>query len=188
MLPRLSDADWEKQNVWQRKLACMDNFDGLTTGIVSAIMQLAPRTVSKLFDGEKLNGYRTPVTEDAPGNGDRRISVIDLINFLKKHDLPYKEYERKEVYLGDQDPPEDLRKVCFGENGLPENLDEILHCRDTMELVGAIQEYAVPIIAIESNKKNLIDIIKNGCKKNGYLVPDIRIYSANGDGDEAKSE
>jgi len=54
----------------------------LTTGDVSRICNVAPRTVSKWFDSGQLKGYRIP------GSKDRRIPVSELIRFMKIHNIP----------------------------------------------------------------------------------------------------
>jgi excisionase family DNA binding protein len=56
--------------------------DVLTTGEVAKICNVAPRTVSKWFDGGQLKGYRIP------GSKDRRIPVAQLIQFMKDHNIP----------------------------------------------------------------------------------------------------
>jgi len=56
--------------------------DVLTTGEVSKICNVAPRTVSKWFDSGTLKGYRIP------GSKDRRIPVAELIKFMKLHGIP----------------------------------------------------------------------------------------------------
>jgi len=54
----------------------------LTTGDVSRICNVAPRTVSKWFDSGQLKGYRIP------GSKDRRIPVSELARFMKVHNMP----------------------------------------------------------------------------------------------------
>ncbi len=54
----------------------------LTTGDVSKICNVAPRTVSKWFDSGQLKGYRIP------GSKDRRIPVSELARFMKVHNMP----------------------------------------------------------------------------------------------------
>lgn len=56
--------------------------DVLTTGEVSKICSVAPRTVSKWFDSGALHGYRIP------GSKDRRIPLNQLIRFMKHHGMP----------------------------------------------------------------------------------------------------
>ena len=56
--------------------------DVLTTGQVSRICKVAPRTVCKWFDSGELRGYRIP------GSRDRRIPVGELIRFMKAHRMP----------------------------------------------------------------------------------------------------
>lgn len=56
--------------------------DILTTGEVSRICNVAPRTVSKWFDSGQLRGYRIP------GSKDRRIPLNALIRFMKSHNIP----------------------------------------------------------------------------------------------------
>lgn len=53
-----------------------------TTGDVAAICQVAPRTVSKWFDGGRLRGYRVP------GGCDRRVQPADLVTFMSEHGWP----------------------------------------------------------------------------------------------------
>ena len=56
--------------------------DVLTTGQVAQICNVAPRTVTKWFDSEKLKGYRIP------GSRDRRIPASELVRFMKAHNMP----------------------------------------------------------------------------------------------------
>ena len=56
--------------------------DVLTTGEVARICNVASRTVSKWFDSGALQGYRIP------GSKDRRIPVSNLLQFMKKHNIP----------------------------------------------------------------------------------------------------
>lgn len=58
-----------------------------TTGQVSKICKVAPRTVSKWFDSGRLRGYRIP------GSQDRRIPREHLIRFLKEHGMPLGELD-----------------------------------------------------------------------------------------------
>lgn len=58
-----------------------------TTGQVSKICEVAPRTVNKWFDSGRLRGYRIP------GSKDRRIPREHLIQFLKEHGMPTGELE-----------------------------------------------------------------------------------------------
>lgn len=58
--------------------------DVLTTGQVSKICNVAPRTVCRWFDNGQLQGYRIP------GSNDRRILVSGLIRFMKAHNMPTK--------------------------------------------------------------------------------------------------
>jgi two-component system response regulator RpaA len=55
-----------------------------TTGDVSRICKVAPRTVSKWFDSGRLKGYRVPGSSD----NRRRIPRESLLAFLKEHGLP----------------------------------------------------------------------------------------------------
>lgn len=59
----------------------------LTTGQVAAICHVAPRTVSKWFDGGHLKGYLVP------GSKDRRIPVDNLVRFMREHGMPTDELE-----------------------------------------------------------------------------------------------
>lgn len=53
----------------------------LTTGEVSRLIGLSPRTVSKFIDQGALNGFRIP------GSNDRRIPLKDLVEFLRKNNM-----------------------------------------------------------------------------------------------------
>lgn len=53
-----------------------------TTGMISHLVTVAPRTVNKWFDSGKLRGYRIP------GSNDRRITRESLLVFLKEHGMP----------------------------------------------------------------------------------------------------
>jgi len=53
-----------------------------TTGQISKICQVAPRTVSKWFDNGTLKGYRIP------GSNDRRVPRNNFVSFLNAHGMP----------------------------------------------------------------------------------------------------
>ena len=53
-----------------------------TTGQVARMFQVAPRTISKWFDTDRLRGYRLP------GSQDRRIPKENLIKFCKDYGIP----------------------------------------------------------------------------------------------------
>jgi len=53
-----------------------------STGQISKICQVAPRTVSKWFDTGRLKGYRIP------GSNDRRVPRESLVSFMKEHGIP----------------------------------------------------------------------------------------------------
>ena len=63
-------------------MASIDNSQVFTTGQVSKICQVAPRTVSKWFDSGRLQGYRIP------GSNDRRVPRENLVVFMKEHGIP----------------------------------------------------------------------------------------------------
>ncbi|MEM1166667.1 MAG: response regulator [Planctomycetota bacterium] len=73
--------------------------DVLTTGEVAKICNVAPRTVSKWFDGGQLKGYRIP------GSKDRRIPMANLITFMKEHGIPFDGVQsgRTRVLVVDED-------------------------------------------------------------------------------------
>ena len=60
----------------------LSNATVFTTGQVSKLCQVAPRTVSKWFDTGRIKGYRIP------GSQDRRIPRENLVQFLKEHGMP----------------------------------------------------------------------------------------------------
>lgn len=53
-----------------------------TTGMISKLCNVAPRTVSKWIDSGRLKGYRIP------GSNDRRVPVDVLVEFFKAHGMP----------------------------------------------------------------------------------------------------
>ena len=53
-----------------------------TTGQVANICGVAPRTVAKWIDSGSLKGYRIP------GSQDRRVMRDELIQFMRKHNMP----------------------------------------------------------------------------------------------------
>ena len=83
--------------------------DVLTTGEVARICNVASRTVSKWFDSGQLQGYRIP------GSKDRRIPVSNLMQFMKKHNIPMDGFmsgaPRVLVVETDAATAETLRKV-----------------------------------------------------------------------------
>ncbi|MFM7133902.1 MAG: response regulator [Planctomycetota bacterium] len=83
--------------------------DVLTTGEVARICNVASRTVSKWFDSGQLQGYRIP------GSKDRRIPVSNLMQFMKKHNIPMDGLmsgaPRVLIVDGDPGVGETLRKV-----------------------------------------------------------------------------
>lgn len=53
-----------------------------STGQIAKRMNVAPRTISKLFDAGKIVGYRIP------GSRDRRVPRENLIRFFKENGFP----------------------------------------------------------------------------------------------------
>ena len=70
-----------------------------TTGQVAELLHIAPRTVTKLFDSKRLNGFRLPA-------GDRRITRESLIEFLDKGGIDPKTVLDNQKQL-DQPTPKD---------------------------------------------------------------------------------
>lgn len=62
-----------------------------TTGHISKICGVAPRTVTKWFDSGKLEGYRIP------GSQDRRVTKAALLAFLDAHGFPAEYRNRVEA-------------------------------------------------------------------------------------------
>jgi len=67
--------------------------DILTTGQVAEICSVAPRTVTKWFDGGQLRGYRIP------GSRDRRIPFAELIRFMRANNMPIDMLEPNRIRL-----------------------------------------------------------------------------------------
>lgn len=55
----------------------------LGTGEIARALHVAPRTVSKWIDAGTLRGYKIP----GPG-GHRRVQRSDLLEFVKRHNMP----------------------------------------------------------------------------------------------------
>lgn len=53
-----------------------------TTGQISKMCRVAPRTVAKWCDSGRLKSFRIPVSRD------RRVYETHLIEFLKEHEMP----------------------------------------------------------------------------------------------------
>ena len=60
----------------------MEDKDVLMTGDVARICRVSPPTVIKWIDGGLLKGYTIP------GSRTRRITRMNLINFMKEHGIP----------------------------------------------------------------------------------------------------
>lgn len=58
------------------------NKKALTTGDISKICGVTPRTVSKWFDNGSLKGYKIPLGKD------RRVRIGDLLIFMREYGLP----------------------------------------------------------------------------------------------------
>ena len=54
----------------------------LSAGEVAEICNVASRTVHKWFDCGHLKGYLIP------GSRDRRIPLLELVRFMKAHNIP----------------------------------------------------------------------------------------------------
>ena len=78
-----------------------------TTGQISKICQVAPRTVSKWFDTGRLRGYRIP------GSNDRRVPRENLVVFMQEHGIP----------LGPLAPRETSKVLLVG---VPDSLQQSL--------------------------------------------------------------
>jgi CheY-like chemotaxis protein len=87
--------------------------DVLTTGEVSRIACVAPRTVSKWFDSGVLGGYKIP------GSKDRRMPVPVVREFLRSHGMPLNDLaEDKRVLIidDDKDVTDILKKILIEEH------------------------------------------------------------------------
>jgi len=56
--------------------------DALTTGQISILCKVAPKTVAKWIDTGRLKGYKLP------SGGDRRAEKTEVLSFMKLHRLP----------------------------------------------------------------------------------------------------
>ena len=100
-----------------------------TTGDVSRICHVAPRTVSKWFDTGKLNGYRIP------GSRDRRIPRNQLLSFMRAHGLPMDGLDLGicRILMVDPEPPVEIA--------------EALNASDRYELRTAENEFEAGVVA-----------------------------------------
>ncbi len=57
----------------------------LTTGVISKLLRVTPRTVGNWCDSGKLQHWRIP------GGRDRRVEVHQLVEFLRHHNIPIPE-------------------------------------------------------------------------------------------------
>jgi excisionase family DNA binding protein len=53
-----------------------------TVGQIATRLSVAPRTVTKWIDAGQLRGYRLP------GSGHRRVRGVELLDFVRRFDLP----------------------------------------------------------------------------------------------------
>jgi len=62
-----------------------------TNGQAAKFCLVSPRTFAKWFDAGKIKGYKIPppVGSKNKSKGDRRIEGESLVDFMKKHDLPF---------------------------------------------------------------------------------------------------
>ena len=72
---------WDLEFFNERQVMVKGN-NVLTTGDVSRICNVAPRTVQKWFDAGVLGGYLIPLSKD------RRIALKELRRFMKAHNIP----------------------------------------------------------------------------------------------------
>ncbi len=89
-----------------------------TTGQVAKICHVAPRTVSKWFDSGRLTGYRIP------GSMDRRVPKTDLLEFMRKNNLPMSEIESESEF----------RVLCYGVDSAFTDLFSKLVCEQDAEV------------------------------------------------------
>jgi len=134
-----------------------------TTGQVSKICKVAPRTVSKWFDSGRLRGYRIP------GSKDRRIPREHLIRFLKEHGMPMGELEDEatgKILLVSAD--QQLREVLS--EGLNDDMFKLEYASSGFE-AGIQAESLHPdcvIIDFHSNRNEALQIAQNIRKNPAY--------------------
>lgn len=78
----------------------MSNKEVYTTGEVAKICNVTIRTVIKWFESNELKGYKIP------GSKDRRIPRENLVEFMRKYDIPMKGLEgthRRRILIADDD-------------------------------------------------------------------------------------
>ncbi len=121
----------------------------LTTGQVSEICRVVPKTVSKWVDSGRLTGYRIP------GSRDRRVVLSDLLRFMRANGIPTITIEG------------DCRKILLlGKNGdafqtLQHHLNNwpgyaVAH-RDSLFNAGlTIEEFCPHVVFIDMNDDSLI--------------------------------
>ena len=73
----------------------------LTSGQVSRLCSVAPRTVSKWIDTGAMVGYRLPDTDSGKRRGmDRRVTPAELIRFMRSRNMPAEMIDRAEKFIG----------------------------------------------------------------------------------------
>ncbi len=114
--------------------------DVLTTGQVAKICNVAPRTVSKWFDGGQLSGYRIP------GSRDRRIPLSQLVSFMRIHGMPLNGLEtgttRVLVLEADGAVDKLIREASSADNGLH------VSCTKTAFEAGVAAENVKPSVLV----------------------------------------
>jgi len=114
--------------------------DQLTTGDISKMCGVAPRTTSKWIDGGLLKGTRLPTVDGKPG--DRRVDKKDFLEFVEQRMPDIFISIRKELGM---EPPvmapltplpfaisfdgHELRILARGED----QLEVLAHFRDTLQ-------------------------------------------------------
>lgn len=69
------------------KISIKTDRDLFTTGQISRMYRVSPRTVSKWIDTGILRGYRLPMSKD------RRVTRTNLVAFLKQYEIPLRGLE-----------------------------------------------------------------------------------------------
>ena len=136
--------------------------DVLTTGDVSRIACVAPRTVSKWFDSGVLGGYRIP------GSKDRRMPVSVVRAFLRKHGMPLNELaDSKRVLIIDDDEAAGILKKI-----LKEEHYEVEIATDTFGIAAVTGSFDPHVVLISTEVKGIdaFDIARRLKKQNRKII------------------
>ena len=117
--------------------------DVFTTGDVAKICNVTIRTVIKWFESGELEGYKIP------GSKDRRIPRDNLINFMKRHNIPLRSLSpngtgKRKILIADDD------------KGIVSFLEAYFQKKDIFEIKMAYNGYEAGLLTMEFHPEVLL--------------------------------